>query len=73
MADLGFSSRQHHRSNTNEEGGGQHAVFKKRVSAEVVGEFVESFVGASWSEYSVVLADYAEISATNFERRSLTP
>ncbi len=57
----------------NAEGGGQHAVFKRRVSGEVVGEFVESFVGSSSSEYSVVLADYAEMRATNFERTWLTP
>lgn len=52
----------------NADGGGRRAIFKQRVSGEVVGGFVESFVGASSSEYSVVLMDYAEMSATEFER-----
>lgn len=55
------------------EGGGRRAVFTRRDSSEVVGEFVESFVGASSSEYSVVLADYADMSADDFERTWLTP
>lgn len=55
-----------------DDGGGHRAIFRRRESEDVVGEFVEPFVGASSSTYAVVLADYSTMSADDFERTWLT-
>jgi hypothetical protein len=51
-----------------DDGGGRRAVIRRRDTEEVLGEFAEPFVGASSSEYTVVLSDYSTMNAEDFER-----
>lgn len=54
-------------------GGGNRAIFRRRSSDEVVGEFTQSFIGESASEYTIVLSDYSTMSAHDFEQTWLVP
>lgn len=49
-------------------GDGRRAVFRRRGSNEVVGEFTQSFLSGGCSKFAVVLADYSEMDAEQFER-----
>ena len=49
-------------------GNGQRAIIRHRASGEVVGEFVQALFPGPVSKFAVVLADYSDMSAEDFER-----
>lgn len=52
--------------------GSGHAVFRRRDTDELVGEFKEPFVAGAVSEYAAVVTDYWTMTADEFERAWLT-
>lgn len=52
--------------------GSGHAVFRRRDTDELVGEFKEPFVAGAVSEYTAVVTDYWTMTAEEFEQAWLT-